>query len=149
MEYLNKHLINIIDNHTNVKIICHKHGAFDQTPTNHFKGEDCPNCKIKSKGEIKIKNILDNLKIDYIQQKKFKDCRNILLLPFDFYLPKYNILIEFDGRQHYNINTKYYSPQMTINDNIKNDYCIINNILLLRIKFDDKKIEEKIKTILC
>jgi very-short-patch-repair endonuclease len=139
-------LVNYINNHTNVKIICHKHGEFEQAPTNHLKGEDCPNCKIKSKGEIEIKNILDYLKIEYIQQKKFKDCKNILSLPFDFYLPKHNILIEFDGRQHFNINTKYYTPQITKNDNIKNNYCIKNSITLLRIKFDED-IKEKIKTI--
>ena len=46
---------------TPVIIICKKHGEFLQIPTVHYiKKSGCPNCKI-SKGEEKIKSILENL----------------------------------------------------------------------------------------
>ena len=32
---------------TNVKIICKEHGIFEQTPYNHIKGNQCPQCSIK------------------------------------------------------------------------------------------------------
>lgn len=49
--------------------------------------------------------ILDRYKINYEQEKTFKTCISDkgYLLPFDFYLPNYNILIEYDGEQHYKI----------------------------------------------
>jgi len=36
------------------------------------------------------------MKIKYINQKRFKKCKNKLPLPFDFYLPDLNICIEYD-----------------------------------------------------
>lgn len=44
-----------------------------------------------TKSENKLKYILDKLNIEYIQQYKIKTH------PFDFYLPKKNLLIEVDG----------------------------------------------------
>lgn len=32
------------DAHTKVVIVCSEHGAFNQTPTNHFSGNGCPTC---------------------------------------------------------------------------------------------------------
>jgi very-short-patch-repair endonuclease len=58
-------------------------------------------------------------------------------LKFDFYLPKYNLLIEFDGQQHYipyrgNI---IELEKTKFRDNIKTEYCENNIIKLLRIKY--------------
>ena len=39
--------------------------------------------------------------INYIREKRFKDCKNIKPLPFDFYLPEKNICIEYDGEHHF------------------------------------------------
>lgn len=60
----------------------------------------CPNC-VMSKGEKEIKRILDKWHINYITQKTFPDCKNINVLPFDFYLPDSNVCIEYQGIQHY------------------------------------------------
>ena len=60
-------------------------------------------------------------------------------LPFDFYLPDYNILIEFDGKQHYVIESfgkdldTFIS--IKIRDTIKNIYCDKNNLNLIRIPY--------------
>lgn len=55
---------------------------------------------LKSKGEYKISQLLNKLKIKYDIQKTFPNCNSESgnLLKFDFYLPDYNILIEYQGK---------------------------------------------------
>ena len=133
---------------TKIKIVCSKHGIFEQTPDNHIsKNQNCPKCNISSKGEYTISKLLENNNIIFETQKTFDDCKNINKLPFDFYLPDHNLCIEYDGRQHFNINTIYYTENIKINDNIKTEYCSNNNINLLRIPYTDD-IDEKIKNII-
>lgn len=104
----------------------------------------CLHCNI-SKGENKIKNFLLNNNIEYIQQYKFDDCRDILPLPFDFYLPKYNTCIEFDGEQHIRPAFGERSFYRTVlHDGMKNNYCKWNNINLIRIPHTDFDNIEKI-----
>lgn len=111
----------------------------------------CPKCDLnKSMGEEKIKTWLDNNSIRYERQKRFKNCRNIKSLPFDFYLPERDILIEFDGIQHYEVVEHFGGKEKfktrKENDNIKNKFCIDNNIDLIRIKYSDINNIEKILT---
>lgn len=106
-------------------------------------GQGCPACT-SSKGEIRVKRFLDNNKIIYNTQKAFEDCVYKEKLRFDFYLPDYNILIEYDGEQHYKP-VDFASRGMAwankifeynqIKDKIKNDYCKDNNIKLIRIPY--------------
>ena len=133
-----------------VKIICHIHGEFEQTPQNHLKGQNCPICK-ESKGEYKIRELLDNNQIKFIPQYKFDNCKNILPLPFDFYLPDYNICIEYNGIQHYKPIEHFGGKERFILqqkcDKIKFDYCEINKINLIIIKYNESvsKIEKVLK----
>ena len=91
--------VEYIDTKTKVCIICKKHGEFMQFPSYHLSGHGCPRCN-NSKAEEKISSILKDNNIKFIDQYKFEDCKNIFSLPFDFYLPDYNIAIEADGFQH-------------------------------------------------
>jgi len=125
-----------------IKIKCKKHGYFYQTPHRHLNGQGCPSCKM-SYGEKKIENYLKKFKIDYIYQHKFIDClspkKNYLF--FDFYLPKYNVCIEYDGEQHYKMmeifgGEKRFHLQKEY-DEIKNKYCTKNHIKLIRISYKD------------
>ena len=132
------YLVNYIDCESKVIIICRKHGEFEQMPHSHLAGKGCRVCK-NSKGERSIIKFLDKYEIEYINEKKFDNCRNILPLPFDFYLPIYNLCIEFDGRQHY-ISNDFFGGEdrlnkTKINDGIKDKYCLDNNIELLRIPY--------------
>ena len=79
----------------NVKmnIICPNNHIHKITLGNFIRGKRCPSCGNNYKGELKVKKILDSYNIISIQQYKFKDCKDIRELPFDFYLPDYNILI--------------------------------------------------------
>lgn len=136
-----------INNKKKVEIFCKIHGSFFQIPSNHLKGYGCPKCKI-SKGENRIINFLEKNKINYIFEYKYKDCINPKTkrkLSFDFYLPNHNICIEYDGQQHYmpvsfsgtkeNLEDKF--KENIFRDGIKNNYCIDNNIKLIRIGYED------------
>lgn len=98
-----------------------------------------------SKGEDKIKQILTNLNINFIRQYTFDDCisdKNAKLR-FDFYLPDYNLCIEYDGEQHFHP-TNYFGGEETFQrrmelDKVKNEYCRNNNIHLIRIPYTNFK----------
>ncbi len=136
---------------TNEKIciICPKHGRFYQLPTLHInKIRGCPKCSSNiSKGEQKVINILNLNNINFIFQKRFKDCKNKHSLPFDFYLPDYNICIEYDGEQHTKPVSLFGGDEgfrnIQINDLIKDQYCDKNNISLIRIDFKGNIRNEK------
>jgi very-short-patch-repair endonuclease len=126
-----------------VKIFCHNHGYFEQSPVSHLKGYGCPSC-IESDGERMIRIFLTKNNILYEYQKTFKKCRNKLPLPFDFYLPDYNICIEFDGIQHKRPISFFGGidayNKLKINDSVKTNFCKENNIILIRL--DNKNLIE-------
>lgn len=125
------------------------------SPTNILSGTGCPQCT-RSKGEKNIRNWLDNNNIAYEVQKRFNDCKDNRSLSFDFYLPNYNLCIEYDGEQHYRpVNFGGVTDEkanlnfdITVkHDNIKNNYCKNNGISLLRIPYF-KNIEEELNNFL-
>lgn len=107
----------------------------------------CPICN-ESLGERIIDGYLKRNNVLFEREKKFKNCKG---KRFDFYLPEYNILIEYDGKQHFMpVNfygcsnekaekTYLYSKH---SDEIKNKYCLDNNIRLIRIPYTIKNIED-------
>ena len=124
-----------------VEIMCEEHGSFYQNIYQHLRGEGCGFCKTNSKGEEYIKMWLDGMNIKYIRQKSFKDCKYINSLSFDFYLPKYEMCIEFDGLQHYKP-VSYFGgadgfKKSKKRDKVKDEWCLKNNIKLLRIKYNE------------
>jgi len=145
----NKYIYNLVKykgTENKVKIICKKHGIFEQTPHSHLQGQGCPLCN-ESKGEKEIKEILKENNIIFIPQKRFNDCKYKRKLPFDFYLPEHNICVEYDGRQHFepvkDFGGKEQLKKTQKNDKIKDKYCNNNNIKLLRIKYTEN-IQEKL-----
>lgn len=91
---------------------------------------------VRSHGEKSIAECLTNYNIKFEREKIFKDCKNIKPLPFDFYLPDYNLCIEYDGRQHFGIKNSWNNTEeIQERDNIKTKYCLDNNIKLLRISY--------------
>jgi len=108
-------------------------------PTNFlYQNKRCPKC-VESLGEKAICSYLDIHQIDYEQEYKFEDCVFIRQLRFDFYLPKYNILIEYQGRQHYE-SEEFMGGDKDLKlrqerDNIKREYCLKNNIKLIEIPY--------------
>ena len=92
-----------------------------------------------SRGEEKISKILRENQILFNSQQTFDTCRfpnTKALAKFDFYLPDYNILIEYDGKQHFNEKDGWEDfEQLKYRDNFKNQWCKSNNILLIRIPY--------------
>ena len=122
-------------------------------PANILFSKGCPQCN-ESKGERQVRQWLDKNIISFIYQKTFTDCIDLRVLPFDFYIPKYNLCIEYDGEQHFRpvdfngkgdewANQQFLTTQK--HDEIKNQYCKDNNISLLRIPYF-KSVEEELET---
>ena len=120
---------------------CEKCGnVYEQRPDDHLHGRGCPVCN-ESHGEKYIRNYLDEHNIKYIPQKRFKDLKDKTYLSYDFYLPNNNILIEYQGIQHYeSINIKgigKYSDleKQQYHDNLKREYAKNNGYKLLELKY--------------
>jgi len=113
---------------------------FNKTPNILLYGNSgCSVCRSKeSKGSLEISHQLNLFKVRYIKEYRFKD---IARMPFDFYLPDYNICIEYDGEQHFTYNNPFSSlvGNTIKNDQIKNNFCAKNNIKLIRIPYTSYK----------
>lgn len=95
-------LTDYINAKTNIKVRCNDCGFIRTVkPTTIIRNGYCPKCgKNKSTGEQKIEQWLIQNSIIYERNKYFKDW-DIGLHYFDFFLPDLNLVIEYNGRQHY------------------------------------------------
>lgn len=163
IEQKRNHLIyrisNIIDIKTDINWGCYIcNWIWEASPSNVIHGKTgCPKCKL-SKGSLEITNHLDEFNIFYKLEKRFSDCKNVKTLPFDFYLPDYNLVIEFQGRQHYKPDfyiLKYGKERgikkfndLQKNDLIKNDWSKISTkpkLFIITFKdFEKGLIKEKL-----
>ena len=128
--------------------------------TKHIKSvhERSQESKKMSLGEFTIYTILKKFKVEFKQEFKFQDLRSDKnsLLRFDFGILNKNnyLLIEFDGFQHFKkVRWSNIESEKQINDrfeyirqcdNQKNDYVSSNNHQLLRIRYDDIDVQNKI-----
>lgn len=156
-DYSNSEYLNV---NSKVSIICPTHGEFTQIARTHKNGSGCKKCN-KSIGENIISEILTSKNINYSEQESFDGLKFKSNLYFDFYLPDYNLCIEFDGMQH-KIAYDFFGGENALlerikRDDIKNKYCKDNNIYLLRMSYQINyksrnniyfKIKEKIENIL-
>lgn len=84
-------------NKTKVEIVCSKHGSFWQKPNTHTSSRNgCLKCS-ESKGETAIEVTLKKYGIRFIREYRIEPHR----FRYDFYLPDFNIYIEYHGQQHY------------------------------------------------
>jgi len=97
----------------------------------------------KSYGENKIAQLLTQANINFIREKTFDNLvgqDQKTKLRFDFYLPDYNIIIEYDGQQHSIVGTGVFDNEQKFEktqyyDTLKNQWCKDNNIKLIRIPY--------------
>lgn len=140
---------NYVNNKTKLLWKCDNNHEWWTKPNDIKNGSWCPICR-ESNGEKTIRLFLKNNNINFIQQKVFFNCKGIKnSLPFDFYLLDYNIIVEYDGIQHY-IPIDFFGGiksfmNLKKTDQIKNEYCQLNNIKLIRISYIDKDIETILK----
>ena len=142
--------VNWIDMHTEIIVICSKHGDFTQIPRDHFRGSGCTVCNA-SRGERKIKLLLDNFKINYSMQQRFTGLEYDGPLRCDFYLTDKKIVIEYNGRQHYKA-VKFFGGDKELKltqarDKVKKEWCINNDINFEVIKYNEI-IQERMDEIL-
>lgn len=109
----------------------------------------CSDCsKIESKGEKRVRLLLEELNISYKTQYVFPDLvsNKGAYLKFDFYLPDYNTCVEYDGEQHFSYTKPFFGAMSEEDflegkerDSLKNKYCKDNNIYLIRIPYYEKE----------
>lgn len=126
-------------------------GNIIQVPITYLKSGNTLSCGClkESLGEQKIASKLIENNIKFETQKTFPNLfgKFNYKLKFDFYLTDLNVLIEFDGPQHYTI-TNFTKNTTKEYDYKKNEYCLKQNIPLYRIpysvlnKIDQLNIEE-------
>jgi len=134
-----------VNNDTHVLIRCREHDyEFSVSPDTHLRGSSgCPMCS-NSEGEVVVRKWLDDHKVKYIVQYHVEhnnpECKR-LYLTIDFYLPKHNVFIEYNGEQHYKEVTHFFSGRgwsiedQQIRDQTLRDICKGRGIRLLEIPY--------------
>lgn len=107
----------------------------------------------KSKGELKIAQLLLEAKIPFETQKSFDTCRfpdTNRAAKFDFYVNN-EYLIEYDGIQHFDSRFGWNTPdnfvKIQLRDAYKTQWCKENGIRLIRIpytKYDSLTLQDLI-----
>lgn len=114
--------------------------VYEVFPYQFIRGRRCPRCN-QSKGEKFVEDLLKRLGIQYEQYKKFDDLRDLNPLSYDFYLPEYNILIEYQGIQHFKPvsvfgGEKCFKTQQK-HDEMKREYAKEKGYMLIEIPYTE------------
>ncbi len=136
--------VDYIDRLKPVIIICPLHGSFEQTPNIHLSGCGCPRCK-QTKGEAMIEGFLDKSGIEYVKEYKLPNtslfCDRKYLLA-DFFLPKDNTIIEYNGQQHYYPVSIFGGEEGFLSQQERDitlrQYCLKNGIKLIEIPYSER-----------
>lgn len=119
-------------------VICPLHGEFQQSWHRLKYGHGCPICgNKKNYSELRLKSILEKKFINVEYQKRFYWLGRQSL---DFYLPDYNIAIEYQGRQHFCDLTVFNHSEILKNDLSKMEKCEEHNMQIYYITFEEKYI---------
>ncbi len=129
-----------VNNATPVSIRCRNGHTFIQPPNRHISGRaGCKMCVNKT--ELIFYAFLEKEfgPDKFVCEKKFEDCKNRYPLPFDYYSEEYNVVIELDGRQHFEEISVFGDTLVDRqrNDFIKMKYLESKNIALIRISQND------------
>lgn len=145
--------VQYINSTTKVCIICPEHGEFWQTPTHHLSGNGCPKCN-SSKGELFIENYLKNYNINFINQYSIDipiSINSSGKAYIDFYLPDFNLFIEYNGEQHYKPISRFGGilkfEQQSKRDSFVRDYIQSLGKTLIEIPYNED-IKLKLDTVL-
>ena len=126
-------------------------GEFKEVMGNLLKTgqvSSCGHCNLNSNGEFTIIQLLQKNNILFEHDKAFSELSSYSgrTLRFDFIIynsdGSINRFIEFDGEQHfYGPDTNYWGhttdtlSTIQERDNLKNNFCLKNNYILVRIPF--------------
>jgi len=129
--------VEYVNNKTKIIIVCPEHGNFTQNPCSHIINKTgCPNCLYKTEQKL-----YDKISFHYpfiIRQLRVEWCKNIKYLPFDFFIPSSNIIIELDGIQHREQVGNWNSPKEIMErDKYKQKSANENGYSVIRILQED------------
>lgn len=140
------------NNKAKVCLICHnkdsneqEHGEWLVKPNDLIsKHVKCPKC-LESHLEKEVRKILETNGIEFVSQMKFPWLKSSLPLSLDFYLPQYNIAIECQGIQHFEV-IEYFGGEEHFllrksRDELKNRLCIEHGINILYVVENGLNIE--------
>lgn len=135
--------VKLVNSKTHIIIKCKTHGEFSQSPHHHLTGQGCPGCK-KSIGENLISNFLLQHNIKFQSEYPLvKNKESNRWLRSDFFIEEHNMVIEFDGIQHFQP-VELFGGEDNLKitqkrDQLKDKHCKKHNIPFIRFRFDDKK----------
>jgi len=88
-----------------------------------------------------IREYLMTHDINYVMEYKFKEHSEVARLPYDFYLPDFNLVIEYQGRQHKEgwLRDKQSAIEGQARDQIKRDFAKTNKINYLELEANTKE----------
>jgi len=126
--------------HITVEHITMNHQFSTRLETISQNNVSCPICNESHMESITRQYLIEH-NITFESQKRFPDCLYQHELPFDFYLPENNTLIELDGEQHFK-EIPYFDQREDLaarihRDTIKDNYCTDKGINLLRIGYSE------------
>lgn len=112
-----------------------------------------------SHGEQKIINKLSAMKVNYVYDSEYPKLVNPKTgynLRFDFFLPDYKCVIEYDGEQHFRYVKDFHKSKksgaledLQERDRFKDAFCEMNGIRMVRIKYTNfNKIKKIINTLM-
>lgn len=154
-----------VGNTTKLILKCKKHNyVWNTTTFNNFMKKSmigCHICAAEHRGISLKEEMCYKLISKFINNKDIqRQCRFIVFdkvcniertIFVDFYIKSLNLIIEYDGEQHFmflpyfQLNEDGYKNQVN-RDNCLNNYCKENNINLLRIPYvDNNRLEEVIE----
>lgn len=132
--------VTYVNSQSKVCIICPKHGEFQQVPKNHLRKNrpsGCPKCKLKQQTLLydKICKMFPELDIKFEYSPKW-----LGLQRFDIFIEKYNIAIEYNGKQHY-IPIEFFGGELTFKniqerDDFKKNKCKSNGCTLFELPYN-------------
>jgi very-short-patch-repair endonuclease len=146
-ELLQSRSIELIDNHqkTNERrwFKCHQcQHVWKTLVANVLFQTGCPACKNKNEKLFKQELYTNNLKFNYQVKLSDLDTSTDKKYVVDFYLPEFNTIIEYNGKQHYqpvkfnNISDELAMKnfqQQQIRDEFVKSWCDNNNIKLIQV----------------
>lgn len=149
---------NYISTSHKIKIICKKHGEFEQSTGNHLQGSGCPICK-SSKGEklifnwLQEHNILHKREVEVILHKLVRNS-NAVLIDFIIEYNNKQYFIEYDGKQHFEYIPFFHRggiinlDEQQHRDETLVEFCELNEDKITLLRFNYLQTEEEILLIL-
>jgi very-short-patch-repair endonuclease len=104
--------------------------------TNKNEPRWCPFCNNKTEG--KLYKIMKEIYPSIMYQLRVDWCKNVIYLPYDFYIQNCNIIIELDGPQHFRQIMDWKTPELQQKtDKYKEKCANENGYSIIRILQED------------